>query len=84
MANLKQTSPRVLALSLRCSCSARFSALSWAVNEVTWVFCPCCGRFWAVPVLRFLSAGRPFAWAPGALPALPAPALPARQLSLFD
>ncbi len=84
MANLKRKSPRVLSLRLRCSCGCRFSALSWGVNEVTWVFCPACGRHWSVPRARFLSSGSPFAWVPGALPSLSAASLPPRQLSLFD
>ena len=84
MANLTRKAPRVLSLSLRCGCcGCRFSALSWGVRSATLVGCPSCGRFWSVPAQRFLSSGALFAWVPGALPALPAPALPPLQLALF-
>ncbi len=79
MANLKRKSPRVLSLSLRCSCGCRFSALAWGVKATVLAFCPSCGRFWSAPAV-----GRSVPWFAGSLPALPAPSLPPLQLALFD
>lgn len=74
---------RVWRLALRCRCGWRFSVLSWAIRTRTLAICPSCGHTRFILRARFLSPGRPFPWAPGALPLALAPVLPPYQLVLL-
>jgi len=81
---MKRAPASVFQLQVPCpACRCSFTLLSWGVRSSTFAFCPSCGLTFRVPLAIVRSRGHSAPWSPGSLPLLPAPALPANQLSLF-